>query len=45
MLHTQVHVRVSIPQRPSKEEVQLVEQLRDTVKDKKPGFAGFKFGR
>lgn len=41
----QVHVRVNIPTKPGKEEVKLVEELRDVVKSnaKRPGFAGFKF--
>ena len=41
----QVHVRVTIPARPNKEEVQLVEKLRDLheAASKRPSFGGFKF--
>lgn len=39
-------MRVSIPTRPSKEETQLVEKLKEVQQtaSKRPSFGGFKFG-
>ena len=45
MCMLQVHVNVSIPARPSKEETQLVEKLREVQAEqsKRPSFGKWKF--